>query len=128
MCLVSRFLEAHGLPTLCLGSALDILSAGQPPRAVFLDYPLGHSAGKPFDREDQYAIVRAAVLGFDSLTQPGAIARLPNRWAETEDWKPKAAAPQGADMRQPRDESPRFQLPEDREAARRSGALPGAGA
>ena len=54
MSLAARRLEALGIPTLCLGSALDILEAGAPPRAVFVDYPLGHSAGKPFqDRIQQ---------------------------------------------------------------------------
>jgi hypothetical protein len=38
---------------MCLGSAFDILGAGQPPRATFVDYPLGHSAGKRFDAADQ---------------------------------------------------------------------------
>ena len=34
-------------PTIILGSARDITQAGRPPRMVFLDYPLGHSAGRP---------------------------------------------------------------------------------
>jgi len=108
---------------MCLGSALDIFSAGRPPRATFLDYPLGHSAGRPFDREDQYAVVRAALQGFTAMTRPGEIARLPNRWPESEEWRHKAAAAQGGDTRQPRDDSPRFQHPADRDAAVASGAL-----
>ena len=121
-CIVARLLEAHGIPTMCLGSAHDILSAGRPPRATFVDDPLGHSAGKAFDREDQYGIVRAAVLGLAS-GKPGEIAALPNRWSETDDWKQKDAAPDRGDTRQPRDETPRFQLPADRDAAIASGAL-----
>lgn len=123
VCLISRHLEAHGMPTMCLGSALDILSAGRPPRATFVDYPLGHSAGKPFDRDDQYAVVRAAVLGFGTLTRPGELARLANRWSDSEEWKQQDASPDRGDTRQPRDESPRFQHPADREAAIASGTL-----
>ena len=122
-CILSRHLEAHGIPTMCLGSALDIFSAGRPPRATFVDYPLGHSAGKAFDRDDQYAIVRAAMLGFTTMTQPGEIAWLPNRWSEFDDWKQQDASPARGDSRQPRDETPRFQLPADRDAAIASGAL-----
>jgi D-proline reductase (dithiol) PrdB len=122
-CILSRHLEAHGIPTMCLGSAHDILTAGRPPRATFVDYPLGHSAGKAFDRADQYAVVRAAILGFTTMTQPGQLAVLPNRWAESDDWKQLDAAPDRGDTRQPRDETPRFQLPADRDAAVASGAL-----
>ena len=85
MCLVARHLEANGIPTLCLGSARDILTAGRPPRAAFVDYPLGHSAGKPFDRDDQLAVVKAALEGFNTLAQPGQMRTLRNRW-DNDDW------------------------------------------
>ena len=122
MSLIARHLEANGIPTLCLGSALDILEAGKPPRAVFVDYPLGHSAGKPFDRDDQAAVVSAARAGFESLQQPGGMLRLPNRWA-SDDWQAAASSSQGGDTRQPRDETPQFERASDREAALASGAL-----
>ena len=48
-----------------LTSALSITASVNPPRAVFVDYPLGHTAGKPDDVESQDAIVRAAL---DQLT------------------------------------------------------------
>ena len=122
VCLVARHLETHGITTLCLGSALDIFSAGRPPRAVFVDYPLGHSAGKTFDPTDQLAVVRAALGGFASLTTPGDILRLANVWGD-EAWRAEAASTRGEDSRQPRDETPQFQLPTDRDAAIASGAL-----
>lgn len=123
VCIIARHLEAQGIPTMCLGSALDVLSAGRPPRATFVDYPLGHSAGKAFDRDDQYAVVRAAMLGFTQMVHPGEIVRLPNRWSTADDWKQMDAAPDRGDTRQPRDETPRFQAPGDRAAAVASGAL-----
>ncbi len=122
MCLVARHLEANGIPTLCLGSARDIMTAGRPPRAAFVDYPLGHSAGKPFDRDDQLAVVKAALQGFNTLTQPGQMLTLPNRW-DNDDWIADAGSNQGDETRQPRDESPQFQLAADREAALATGAL-----
>ena len=123
MCLVARYLEANGLPTMILGSALDILQAGRAPRTTFVDYPLGHSAGKAFDPADQYSVVRAAMLGFTTMARPGELARLPNRWTENDDWKRGTASPDAGDTREARDDSPRFQLPADREAALASGAL-----
>lgn len=107
---------------MCVGSAFDILSAGRPPRATFIDYPLGHTAGKPFDPVDQRSIVRAALRGFETLRAPGEIVTLPNRWEG--DWRKQDGRSDGADTRQPRDETPQFQFPADREAARASGALP----
>ncbi len=123
MCLVARHLEANGIPTMCLGSALDIFENGRPPRAIFVDYPLGHSAGKPFDSADQLGIVRAALAGFETMAQPALIQRLPNRWYTQGGWETEAGRAKGGDTRESRDESPRFQHAADREAALASGAL-----
>lgn len=108
---------------MCLGSALDILESGRAPRSTFVDYPLGHTAGKPFDTADQLDIVRAALRGFESAAQPGDIQILPNRWDASSEWKKEAARTRGSDTRRPRDETPQFQHEADREAARARGAL-----
>jgi hypothetical protein len=117
--LAARHLEALGMPTLCLGSALDILESGAPPRAVFVDYPLGHSAGKPFDRDDQYRIVRAALEALATIRSPGTIVRLYARWAD-DGWRAAAAATRGTDTRMPRDTSPQYQTEDDRRLAEAS--------
>jgi hypothetical protein len=49
-----------------MGCAFDILWRGWAPRTAYLDYPLGHSGGKPFDAADQYSRVRQAL---DLLSQ-----------------------------------------------------------
>ena len=108
---------------MCLGSALDIFKAGRPPRATFVDYPLGHSTGKPFDPADQSGIVRAALGGFDSMTRPETIELLPNVWDGVGQWRADAMRADRGDTRQPRDETPQFQLVADRDAAIASGAL-----
>ena len=120
--LVARHLEANGIPTMCLTSALDIIEAGRPPRATFVDYPLGHTAGKPFDELDQLGILRATLRGFEALTEPGGMHRLPNVWGE-ESWRAAASSTVGEDTRQPRDETPQFQFPADRLAALACAAL-----
>jgi D-proline reductase (dithiol) PrdB len=116
-CLISRHLEANGIATMCLGSAHDIFVAGRPPRATFVDYPLGHSSGKPFDPADQLGIVRAALQGLESIEQPGEIRVLPNRWSDSEAWRQESGRTRGADTRKPRDETPQYQYPADRAAA-----------
>ena len=109
---------------MCMASALDIIQAGRPPRATFVDYPLGHTVGRPFDPEDQLAIVSQGLSALDTMRVAGQIHRLPNRWSADDAWKLQAAAATGADTRRPRDETPQFQTEADRVAAVATGALP----
>ena len=120
MSLIAQVLEQAGTPTLVLGAALDILVAGRPPRAVFLDYPLGHSSGRPGDAADQYAVTHAAVSAFATISVPGTILRLPFRWDASETWKQAAGASSGGDTRQPRDTTPQYQTADDRLVAEAS--------
>ena len=103
MCLIARHLEDAGIPTFCLGSALDILQAGRPPRAAFVDFPLGHSSGSPFDEAHQYAIVRDAMRAFQSAETPETIVHIDATWPEGEDWKVSSANTDQGDTRAPRD-------------------------
>jgi len=117
VCLVARHLEAHGIPTLIIGSALDIMEAGRPPRGVFVDYPLGHTVGRPFDVENQRAIMRDALNAFENIETPGEIIALDYRWDDRGDWKTAATDTRSGDTRAPRDTSPQYQCEADRVAA-----------
>jgi D-proline reductase (dithiol) PrdB len=110
--LIARHAEAAGIPTLCMSSALDITASVNPPRAAFLDYPLGHTTGKPHQPELQRAIMLEALEGFATLTQPGAVKMLPFRWSEDEAWK--ETAQRGQDDRRPRYDTPQYQTEADR--------------
>ena len=112
------------MPTLCMASALDIIEAGRPPRAVFLDYPLGHTAGRPFDRKNQRAVLRDALTAFESIREPGAVVQLEHRWAESDAWKTADAEPGGDDTRAPRGTEPVYQTGADRLAAEVNAAKP----
>jgi hypothetical protein len=61
-------------------SALDITQAVKPPRAVFLNFPLGHQTGKPHQPELQLRIVRDALAAFPTIKRPGTIVELPYVW------------------------------------------------
>ena len=61
-------------------SALDITQAVNPPRAVFLNFPLGHQTGKPHQADLQRQIVRDAFQAFETITEPGTIVELPYVW------------------------------------------------
>lgn len=101
------------MPTLILGSAFDILLAGMPPRAMFLNYPLGFETGKPFDRAHQFEVVEAALAEFESFEKPG-IKALPYEWLAGWEMTRERARQGGADSRSPRDTTPRYQKEEDR--------------
>ena len=51
--LVARHLEQHGIATVIMGCARDIVEHCGVPRFLFSDFPLGNSAGKPHDAESQ---------------------------------------------------------------------------
>lgn len=117
MSLIARAIEADGIPTLILGSARDILSAGRPPRVQFLNYPLGFSAGSFRDLENQYQVLRTALSGFDSMTEPG-IEQLDFSWDAG--WRminEREQSSSGDDVRSPRDLTPRYQTEEDKRLA-----------
>ena len=117
MSLIARHLEAAGTPTVSLTSAIDITAAGNPPRALFVDYPLGHTCGRPFDVNDQYEIVRAGLTGLETMKEPGVIADLGRKWSDNDHWKAGAMLADGGDTRSARDTTPQWQHPEDRLAA-----------
>ena len=95
-----------------MGSALDIIQAVKPPRAAFLDFPLGHTTGEPHQPELQREILIEALEGFTSLTSPGSIKMLPFCWSEGDDWK--ITASNDGDTRTERYDTPQYQLEEDR--------------
>lgn len=95
-----------------MSSALDITSSVNPPRAAFLDYPLGHTTGKPHDPVLQREIMVEALGAFDSLAGPGLIKHLPFTWDPNDSWKQEGDSG-GGDTRTPRLDTPQYQLEED---------------
>lgn len=119
MSLIARHFEASGLPTLILGSALDILQSGNPPRACFLNYPLGFEAGRFRDKQNQLDVVRAALDAF-SMPTPGIIP-LDFEWPEGWDLVRQRETGQ-QDQRSPRNTEPQYQTDADRIAAEKAGS------
>ena len=54
----------------------DITGHVRPPRAVFLDYPMGNETGRPHHVDEQRRIVRAAFDALSRMKEPGAIIDL----------------------------------------------------
>ena len=87
MGLVARHLEAHGIPTVVFGCARDIVEHCGVPRFVFTDYPLGNPCGKPYDVENQRAIVRLGLDLLETATAPGTTLVTPYEWSSDHSWK-----------------------------------------
>ncbi|MEM7286696.1 MAG: hypothetical protein AAF480_10130 [Actinomycetota bacterium] len=124
MGLIARQLEAAGIPTVSLTSARDITAAANPPRAVFLDYPLGHTSGRVGEPELNRRIVTAALEAL-ALDEPGVIVDLPHVWADTDDWKDgvmqvrtsSSGETSTEDDRVARHDTPQYQTDDDAAAA-----------
>jgi D-proline reductase (dithiol) PrdB len=126
--LIAREIEARGIPTICLSSAHSITRAVNPPRAVFLDFPLGHTAGKPGDQALQRRIMIDTLSALDEIQVPGTIRTLAYQWAGDDGWKDTAMRAKpgsaGADNRLPRNTIPQYQFEADELAAVAAGGCP----
>lgn len=87
MSLAARHLEANGISTVIMGCAKDIVEHCGVPRFLFSDFPLGNSAGRPFDVESQAQTLELALRVLE--TAPGArtTVQSPIRWSEGASWK-----------------------------------------
>lgn len=70
-----------------MGCALDIVAHCGVPRFVFSDFPLGNSAGKPFDAASQAATLELALHVLETATAPRTIVHSPQRWSDDPAWK-----------------------------------------
>ena len=124
-----------------MSSARDITRAAWPPRSVYLDYPLGRTAGRPHEPELNLQVLRDTFAAFENLGVPGSMAHLRHRWSDNDRWKdkvfapatkaadlPESAVPNGEapakdtydDDRTARHPTPQYQTEEDAAAARAS--------
>ena len=105
------------MPTMVVGSAFEIMSAAWPPRSTFVNYPLGHTVGKPNDPDDQLRIVRAALTGFEQLSTPGQVNVLACDWGATVDYCDVVGKAHAGPIKESRDRVIRYQSEADKQAA-----------
>ena len=87
MSLAARHLESHGIPTVIMGCAKDIVEHCGVPRFLFSDFPLGNSAGRPFDRGSQAETLERALRVLETAPAPRTTVQSPLRWSEDPAWK-----------------------------------------
>ncbi|MCY3822089.1 MAG: hypothetical protein OXH52_22495 [Gammaproteobacteria bacterium] len=100
MSLTARHLEAAGMATVILGSALDVVEHCGVPRFLFTDFPLGNPCGKPFDASMQEAIVVQGIDLLEDADHPRTTARTPFRWSDDESWRDRYMEVRSEDMAQ----------------------------
>lgn len=87
MSLVARHLEANGIPTLIIGSAIDIVEHARVPRYLHVDFPLGNPCGRPYDRAMQEEILGHALGWFTNASEKQWLARSPVEWSHDQSWR-----------------------------------------
>ena len=87
MGLAARHLEANGVPTVIMGCAKDIVEHCGVPRFVWSDFPLGNSAGRPFDVESQAQTLELAFRLLETAPVARTTVASPLRWAADTGWK-----------------------------------------
>ena len=85
--LVARYLEANGIPTVMIGSALDIVEHCGTPRFVFSDFPLGNPCGHPWNPDMQTRTVEIALRLLESAAAPRTTLRSPFAWKPDPGWR-----------------------------------------
>jgi hypothetical protein len=74
-------LENHGIPTLLAGTALDIMRKVLPPRAVFIDHPVGRTFGPPHDRRRNEMLLERVLAELPNFTRANEIRDPGFQWS-----------------------------------------------
>jgi len=64
-----------------IGTAHDIMSNVTPPRAAFVDHPVGRTFGPPNDRRRNQIVLRKALAELPKFTRPGGIHDIDCQWS-----------------------------------------------
>ncbi len=84
MGLVTREIEAAGIPTVAISLALEITQNVGVPRALFVKWPLGHPLGEANAPAQQRTILFESLRLLLTATEPGVIAEPGYRWRRQE--------------------------------------------
>jgi hypothetical protein len=85
--LIARYLEEHGIPTVVIATARDIVETCGVPRLLFVDFPLGNPCGEPGDVAQQRAIFEKALRLLEQATEGRTTWEAGYRWSKGEAWK-----------------------------------------
>lgn len=82
MGLVCRLLEERGIATVYVATGRDLTELVKPPRALFVNHPMGNNFGRAGDVCTQADILRAALALLDSAEYGGELIDYETSWSE----------------------------------------------
>jgi len=85
--LAARMLEEHGIATVVMGCAKDIVEYVGVPRFLFSDFPLGNAAGRPKDPASQAFTLDLALSVLEAAPAPRTTVQSPLKWSVGAEWK-----------------------------------------
>jgi D-proline reductase (dithiol) PrdB len=74
--LIQRAIEKENIPTISVSLNLTITEKVRPPRALLVDFPLGHPMGNPFDKGLQKQILMTGLRCLKEISRPATIVDL----------------------------------------------------
>jgi hypothetical protein len=78
--LVCRLLEERGIATTYVATGRDLTALVRPPRALFVNHPMGNNFGAAGDAAMQADILRTALSMIHTVEQGGVMVDYPSRW------------------------------------------------
>lgn len=88
MGLVCRLLEEHGIATVYVATGRDLTALIKPPRALFVNHPMGNNFGRAGDAATQTDILRSALAMIHSAEHGGELIDYPTTWSENFSFAP----------------------------------------
>ncbi|MCI2421439.1 hypothetical protein MOQ72_28795 [Saccharopolyspora sp. K220] len=85
--MISRALEARGIPCVTMSALHEMSEAFKPARPVFADFPLGATVGRPHDPAMQRDVLEATLAVASQPTTPWHITQLPQVWSADRKWE-----------------------------------------
>ena len=80
MGLVCRLLEERGIATAYVATGRDLTALVKPPRALFVNHPMGNNFGAAGDADMQLDILRTALGMIHSVTEGGVLLDYETSW------------------------------------------------
>jgi D-proline reductase (dithiol) PrdB len=59
--LIQAEIERSGIPTVSISLLKEVTTVIQPPRSLFVPFPMGYPIGKPHDPELQHRVLQSAL-------------------------------------------------------------------
>ena len=86
-------LEERGIATTYIATGRDLTALVRPPRALFVNHPMGNNFGRPDDVAMQMDILRTALGLIHSVEEGGVLVDYPSDWGEPFEFRPGGNRP-----------------------------------